>query len=365
MPDAPLFSDPALVEVGAIRLREERDVGSVLSAALRLAISEARSLFTAVFAIVGPMILAAALVRSAGGAVGGAFLGSVVDGAASLLATVTALAFVRLYMRGDPLSVADVWDEAKPLIGPVFVLLLVVVIGLVGLLIPVSLIVAATGGGVMTGALAVLVFGAFVLVGVPLVSLSLAAVGLDEMRAVEALARIRDLTRDRLGLVLGTLVLLVGLALFMLFILGGTLGVFFGSTVSGDDPSASPSMAVASAVLTLIALPVSVVISLVWAVLYGSLVEAAEGPSLGRGLDSLSRALDDRPATEAHASDPARTPETPVRPDAPSDALGRLLDGPEEPASLPPPPADSPDGAPAGGFRGGGFRSGESSGSAS
>ncbi|HEX9950181.1 MAG TPA: hypothetical protein VGB53_00290, partial [Rubricoccaceae bacterium] len=291
MPDAPLFSDPALREAGAVRLREERDVGAVLSAALRLATSEARPLFTAVFAIVGPMILAAALVRVAGGR----GLASAVDGAANLLATVTVLAFVRLYVRGAPLGVADVWDEAKPLLGPVFVFLVLIIIGLVALLIPVSLLVAATGGGAVTGAFAVVAVVALVLFGVPFVSLGLAAVGLDELRASEALARVRDLTRGRLGLVVGTFVVLILLAFFVLVVLGGTLGALFSSGFSAGDPGGGPATAIATAALTLVALPVSVVVSLVWTVLYGSLVESAEGTSLGEGLDNLARALDDRP----------------------------------------------------------------------
>ena len=370
MPDAPLFSDPALREAGAVRLREERDVGAVLSAALRVAISEARPLFTAVFAIVGPMILAAALVRAVGGA-GGALLGSAVDAAANLLATVTVLAFVRLYVRGAPLGVADVWDEAKPLLGPVFAFLVLVILGLVALLVPVSLRAAASGGGVATGAVAVVAGVALVLVGVPLVSLGLAAVGLDEMRAAEALGRVRDLTRGRLGLVLGTLVLLIGLAVFVLIVLGGALGAVFAAGVSAGDPEGGPGTAITTAVLTLVALPVSVVVSLVWTVLYGSLVESAEGTSLGEGLDSLARALDDRPAEAARPPDAARLPDAALppeaahSPEAASDALGRLLDGPAEPTSLAAPTADPPGAAPSGGFRGGGFRGGDSPGSAS
>ncbi len=357
MTDAPLFSDPALREAGAIRVREERTAGDVLATAIRLAISEARPFFTALFAIVGPMVVAGALVRLAAGTPG-ELVGTLVDAAANLLATASALGFARLYVRGGPLEVADVWDEARGLLGLLFRFVLVLMWLAFVLIIPVALLVSAVGGGSMAGAGSVVGAGVVALAALfvvsPLVSLALVAVGLDEMRPLEALRRARDLARPHLGLVALTLVLVAGVSVFALVVVGGLFGALFAAGVA--DPASAASRAVPAAIGTLLVLPVGAVMTLVWVVLYGSLVEMEEGASLGAGLDDLAGVLDDRPGDRPAPHDTSRVdPADVARPlgrerpsgDSPSGGRDALLDEPDAP------PADPPRG-----FRGGGFSGG-------
>ncbi len=364
MPDLLPLSDPSFREAGAIRVREEREPGAILAAALNLTTSEARPLFTAVFAIAGPMVLLAALARIVGGEIAGGIAGSVLDVVASLLSSAAVFGFVRLYAAGLPVEVGDVWDEARALIGPLASYLLVVAAGLIAVMIPVVLVgagLAGLGVGVAVVAGLALFVLLFVYV-IPPLSLGSVAVALDGLGVGAALAHVQDLIRGRRKLVVLTLLLVFAIAVFAIGILSAVVGGLVVAGFASGDPTGGPATALTSAVLTLVTIPVGVVSSLVWVFLYGSLVDVVEGASLGSDLDRLAgtdllgvgrrpeapRA--DAPHTDSmrDAAPRAEAPPEDFRPtaDRPSDDLGTILDDDEAP----------PNDDRSGGFRGGGFQ---------
>ncbi len=368
MPDRLPLSDPSFREDGAIRIRAEREPGAVLAAALNLITSEARTLFTAVFAIAGPMVVLAALARIVGGATVGAVVGSVLDMWASVMSSAAVFGFVRLYASGQTREVGDVWDEAKTLIGPIFTYILVIVLGLIALLIPVGLVGAALAGmsvPVLAVAGTVLAVGVLLYV-VPPLSLGVVAVALDGMGVGAALSHVQALIQGRRKQVVLTMLLMAAIAVFALVILSGVLGALVVSGVASGDPTGGPAVALSSAMLTLVALPVGVLSSLVWVFLYGSLVEVVEGASLGSDLERLAgtdllgvgrrpeapRAVEARDEAQRGAARRDEAPPESFRPAAdtlPSDELdARDDDATTNDATT--------NDAPPSGFRGGGFQ---------
>ena len=327
------LSNPDVREAGAVRLREDRDAGAVLSAALRLGVSEARGLGAAVLAIAGPLVLAAALARLVGAGDAGAAVGSFLDLAASVLLSAAVFGYVRLYMAGAPAGVADVWEAAKPLVWPVFTFSAVGVFALALLAIPLVIVGASlyAASPALTAVLGVAVFVAFFLSAVPVFALGSVAVALDAMTTGEAFARAAGLVREQWPRVAATTVLVMLLAGFVVLLVVGALAGTVGT--EGVEAMGGPTVlgAVGGAAVTLALLPVNVGFTLAWAVLYGSLVERAEGVSMGDDLDALAAGDD------AH-SDAARSITAP--PDAtdarPPDSRGGFRGGgyvePETPA---------------------------------
>ena len=341
--DAP-FSDPAFREAGAIRLREDRDAGAVLSAALRLGATTARDLGAAALAIAGPMYLLGGAARAIGGtaggqADGGEVLGQLLDGVGGFLLTAAVFAFARLYATGAPTAVGDVWDGAKRLVWPLFRFGVATGLAFVVLAVPVLGAMALVGGSSPAGiAVAGTLALALVLAGAPFVSVAQAALALDGLGVRDAYARARGLLQGQFGRTLGTLALVGLLVGFVSVAVVGAL-----TAAAGEGLGTGVLGALTTTVLSLAMLPVSVLITLFQVVLYGSVVERAEGTSLGEGLDDLAGALGaPRPGDE-------------TRPGAarPSDDLAHVLDDAAGDAAGDA-PADPPAGTP-GGFRGGGF----------
>ncbi len=357
MSDLPPLSDPSFREVGAIRIREEREPGAVLAAAINLATSEARPLFTAVFAIAGPMVLLAALARVLGGATVGDAVGTVLDLWASVMSSAAVFGFVRLYASGRTRDVGDVWDEAKALIGPLFVYLLVIALGLFALLIPVSLIGSALAGmsvPVLVVVGIVLAIGVVVYV-VPPLSLGIVAVAVDGMGVGAALSHVQALIVGRRKHVVLTMLLMVAIAVFVLVVLSGVLGALIVSGVASADPTGGPAVALSSAVLTLVLLPVGVLSSLVWVLLYGSLADTVEGASLGSDLERLAGTDLLGVGRRPEAPRGGETHDEPHRDEAPPESFrppsGRA-EAPDPDESVEAPTGESS----ASGFRGGGFQ---------
>ena len=350
MPDLPLFSSPDLREAGEVRVRTDRDAGAALGAALRLAIAEAGPLFTALFAIAGPMLVLGALARQFGGPVSGLFLGMAVDLLAGLLGVAGVLGFVRLYVRGAATDVAAVWDETTHRLPAILAFVAVLLLVVVALSIPLSLLVTAFGVGTV-GLIAVAGGVAIALVLVPAMWLGMAAVGLDELPATAALARGYDLFRGQPRRCVAAAVLSVVLTVFTLVVLGGALGAVLGAGLAEGSLAAE----FGGTVVSLLALPVNAVVTLFWVMVYGSLVEAAEGASLGEGLDRLAGVLDDRPVrpepVRAAATRPAETsiPSRAQDRTEPAASADGRDDGRGDETS-----GNPGDGA-RGGFRGGGF----------
>ena len=336
MPPNPMLpmhlSDPDVREAGEIRLREDRDAGAVLSAALRLGVAEARGLGAAVLAIAGPLVLAAALARLVG-ADAGAAVGSFLDLAASVLLSATVFGYVRLYMAGAPSGVADVWEAAKPLVWPVFAFSAVGVFALALLAIPLVIVGSAlyAASPALTAVLGVAAFVAFFLSAVPVFALGSVAVALDAMTTGEAFARAAGLVRDQWPRVAAATVLVMLLAGFVVLLVVGALA----GTVGAENVEAmsGPTVlgAIGGAAVTLALLPVNVGFTLAWAVLYGSLVERAEGVSMGGDLDALA-------AGDAAPDGTAPSGNAPL-----GDAPGRAATDARPPDSR------------GGGFRGGGY----------
>lgn len=292
MPEPPAFSDPASEETGDVRLRASRSAGPVVAAAVRLALAEARALGAAVLAVTAPMVLLAAAVRvvgaGAGAASGADAAGTFVDLAASVLLNASVLAFVRLYRRGAARAVADVWAEAAGVVGPVLRVTVLAALGLVAVAFPVVLaasVVGALAGPAAAAVVALVGLVAVLVVAVPLVSLASAAAALDGVAAGEAFRRAAGLARTDARLVAGTTAVAVVLFGAVLAAVAAALAATVGI---GALDAPGPTSAAAGAALTLATLPVSVVFSLVWVVLYGSLVARAEGADLDADVAAIA-----------------------------------------------------------------------------
>ncbi|HEX8385316.1 MAG TPA: hypothetical protein VF576_03975 [Rubricoccaceae bacterium] len=326
-PDAPRLSDPDFHEVGPVRFREDRDAGAVLAAALRVGRTTARDLGAAALAIAGPMYLFAAAARAVGPSDGVALVGQVLDFAAALVLTAASFGFVRLYMTGRPTAVGDVWDEAKGLLGPLWGFVLGTALVLFAVAVPVVVLSVTVGSPGTTGiAVAAVVLIGLTVLAMPVLATAQAAVALDGLGATDAYLRARSLLRGQYGRALGAVVLLLLVVAFSVVVVGGALAAVLSGPLAGGRVGG----AAASVLVALALLPVSVLVALVQAVLYGSLVERAEGAALGEGLEALA-----------------------------SGGLDPTYDGggTDEEAEVGPGPGrtDAPGGGSASGFRGGGF----------
>lgn len=284
----PTFSDSE--DEGEIRFVAPRRAGDVVSAALRFAGTEARTLGLAVLAIVGPLVLAAAALRVIGGTGGGDTLASLADIGVNVLLTAVVLAYVRAY-RAATLGageVADVWDETKTLLGPVAVATGAMLLAALALMIPIVLVV--TGLLLASPVLAVGVGGvlvvALLLFAVPQLSLAIVAVGLDGLEPLAAFRRASALVRGDRSLVLRTVGLLFVAASLVLVCVGGGVAASLGA-----DRMAEPGVgaALATALVSVVTLPVSVVLSVAFVVLYGSLVAGGDDDPLRDDVDAIAR----------------------------------------------------------------------------
>ena len=342
-PDTLRLSDPGFREAGPVRLREDREAGAVLAAALRLGVAHALPLGAAVLAIAGPLVLAGALARVVGGAEAGVAVGSVLDLVASVLVAASVFGFLRLSLAGAPAGVADVWEAAKPLAWPLFAFSAVGAVALVLLAMP--LVAAGTALAAASPPLAV-VFGvaalaAFALTALPVFALGTVAVALDRLPTGEAFTRAAVLVRAQWPRVAAATVLVLLLTGFVLVAVVGALAGTVGEAGIEATGGTTVAGALGGAALTLATLPINVGFTLAWTVLYGSLVERAEGVAMADDLAALAA------GDALHA---------PARDGMHGDAHG--MPGDEQPGSeLPGGEARTDPGRtlPAGGFRGGDY----------
>ena len=275
------FSDPEFHEAGEVRFRAPRRAGAVVGTAVAFAAAQAGPLGAAVVAIAGPLVILGALAGAAGEAQPIASVGVFVSLAGSVLLTSAVLAFVRLYQAEAPRGVADVWEEVKDLVGVVFRVTAYSLLAVLLLAIPLVIVLAmlwqisqplAVVAGVAAGL-------ALVFTAAPVLALAPAAAALDGLDVGAALRRAADLVRAEWGLTVGVTVMV---GVLTVGVLAGAAAVLE-STVGTEGAAA----AVGGAVVSLVTMPVSAVLTLVWVTLYGSLVARVERPELSDEMDAL------------------------------------------------------------------------------
>jgi hypothetical protein len=327
-------------DAGAFRFLRERDMGQILRVTFRLLAEHGRELGGGVAAIAGPAYLITAVFSAIADPndVGQQMTVSLVGVLPGLLLTVAVLGYVRLYRQGlaGQIAVADLWEEAKPLMMPVLGYQLLLAVGAV--VLAAALIALGTAGG--TGGIilaGVLVLG-LGLWAMPRFLIGLVVRGIEEEGTFDAVARAHALVKERPGIAYGTTYLLIGIIMFLAIILGGAVGGIV--LVMTDPRNPSPLALGLSSLLTFAVLMVaSTIYTLASAFLHGALVESVEGTTLLDDLDALASGHAPPAPVEAHAE---------PQPFAPPASAAAPAETPADDAA---PPAE----APPRGFRGGGF----------
>lgn len=346
-------------DLGAIRFLRARDFGDTINATFAFLRENARELITAFIAITGPLYIGSGILSQVMasrieamtapttepsfdmiGEFAAAYVWILLLGTATGVVAQAAVAgYVRLYRAGEAgsITVGQVWDEARPLLGPILGLTLAVGLGLL-----------VTGLINVIPCLGQLAWAAVVIWALPVISVMLATRVLETDSIGEAWERARLLVKGSWGRAFGvvfvTYVLFV-VASMALAIPGGVLAEVVGANTTGGEG--------ARWVLGVVLSPLQLLTGIAYLIplaaaffLHGTLVEDLEGSSLDEGLDALA----DTSSASRWAGEPVSTPPD-IDDPRPTPPAGDPR--PDEPA---PPDADGPADSPSGGFRGGGFR---------